>query len=112
VALLQLEHPDEIWEHVGGSGDGGVDGVGAKADDPSRVVGLLQCKFVHPSGRLSIAEGDALPGTRQILASLLHPEQLDIAQNIEFWSRQTIAALVIKHAHFLPLATTLRVGAP
>ena len=23
VALLQLEHPDEIWEHVGGSGDGG-----------------------------------------------------------------------------------------
>ncbi len=112
VALLQLEHPDEIWEHVGGSGDGGVDGVGAKAEDPGCVTGLLQCKFVHWGGRLSIAERDALPGTRQILASLLHPEQVDTAPDIEFWSRQTIAALVIKHSHSLPLATTLRVGEP
>ncbi len=43
VALLQLEHPDEIWAHVGGSGDGGVDGVGA--DQFGNVTSLLQCKW-------------------------------------------------------------------
>ena len=30
VALLQLEQPDRVWRHVGGSGDGGVDGMGVR----------------------------------------------------------------------------------
>jgi hypothetical protein len=43
TALLQLENPKHIWMHVGGSGDGGVDGIGA--DESGTVVGLLQSKW-------------------------------------------------------------------
>lgn len=110
VALLQLEHPDEIWEHVGGSGDGGIDGVGADARDPARTVGLLQCKWEFWGGPLEIAAQEAEPGMRQVLASLLHPELGCQPTKAEFWSRRHIAQLVIKHAGSLPLAISLRVA--
>lgn len=51
VALLQLERPEEVWRHVGGSGDGGVDGLGANRT--GNVVGLLQCKWRHDGGELA-----------------------------------------------------------
>lgn len=112
VALLQLEHPKEIWEHVGGSGDGGLDGVGADADNPACVVGFLQCKWAYGGGELSIADVAAPSNARQVLACLLHPEKLNTLPGVELWSRQTIASLVLKHAQALPLAMSLRIGRP
>jgi hypothetical protein len=106
VALLQLEHPDEVWEHVGGSGDGGVDGVAALATDPSRMVGVLQCKWAYWGGPIAIAKPRSGANPRQILASLLHPDNLAPVDGVELWTRQRVAALVLKHAATLPIATT------
>lgn len=110
VALLQLEHPDEIWEHVGGSGDGGLDGVAALATDPSRMVGVLQCKWAYWGGPIAIAEPQSDAHPRQILASLLHPDDVAPVDGVELWTRQRIAELVLKHAASLPIARTMRVG--
>jgi hypothetical protein len=108
VALLQLEHPDEIWLHVGGSGDGGVDGVGADAN--GRTVAILQCKWGYwgePVFQEAMSNG--VPA-RRILASLLHgtPRPPD---EIEFLGLDQVAGLVLKHAGRLPIAVTLRVAA-
>ena len=72
VALLQLEHPDETWAHVGGSGDGGVDGIGADAN--GNVVGLLQCKWRYDGEPLSFATpwSNDSKAQRRIVASLIH----------------------------------------
>ena len=110
VALLQLEHPDEVWEHVGGSGDGGLDGVAASAADPSRMVGVLQCKWAYWGGPIAIAEPQSYANPRQILASLLHPDNIAPVDGVEFWTRQRVAELVLKHAEILPVAKTMRVG--
>jgi len=53
VALLQLEYPDQVWAHVGGSGDGGVNGIGADAH--GTVTSLLQCKSSYWGGELDFA---------------------------------------------------------
>jgi hypothetical protein len=39
--LLQLEYPEMQWWHIGGSGDGGVDGIEMK---DGNVVAGVQCK--------------------------------------------------------------------
>lgn len=109
VDLLQLEYPEEIWEHVGGSGDGGLDGVGMPSDNPEQI-GLLQCKWAYWGEDIQIKNRTDLIVTRKILASLLHNEEIHIEQGIEFWSRQKIANLIIKHAQSLPLAISLRIG--
>ncbi|MGI4795557.1 MAG: restriction endonuclease [Janthinobacterium lividum] len=110
VALLQLEHPNEIWEHVGGSGDGGLDGVASLAADPSRVVGVLQCKWAYWDKPIVIAEPQSDAHPRQILATLLHPDVVTPIDGMELWTRQIIAELVIKHAAILPIVMTMRVG--
>ncbi len=44
VSLLQLEYPKEMWWHIGGSGDGGSDGLGYTASWVH--TGQLQCKWL------------------------------------------------------------------
>ena len=107
VALLQLEHPEQVWMHVGGSGDGGVDGVGADAN--GSTVGILQCKWAYQGGDVFAERSTAHSITRQILAALLHPEGVQVQDGVEFWPLTYIASLVIKHANRLPLATSLRI---
>jgi hypothetical protein len=104
VALLQLECPEDVWMHVGGSGDGGVDGIGA--DQCGTAVGILQTKWAYWGGNLFTD----VTGTRRILAALLHPRNVQVQNGVEFWSRSHIASLVIKHAARLPLAVSLRIG--
>ncbi len=109
VALLQLEHPDENWAHVGGSGDGGVDGIGADANGV--VVGLLQCKWRYYGEELSFATpwSSGSNGQRRILASLLHGNDVHAPDGPTFWSRVHIADLVRKHSARLPLAISMRI---
>jgi hypothetical protein len=111
VALIQLEHVEESWTHVGGSGDGGVDGVGANQD--GGVIGLLQCKWQYWGG-------DPFPATsvwtvsprpfRKYLATLRHPDGVLPPADLIFLNRPKIAALVTKHYSKLPQAISLRIG--
>ena len=101
VALLQLEQPDRVWRHTGGSGDGGVDGIGLNAD--GEICGLLQCKWNGGS--------PDVPGHWQkeyYFASLLK-EPRSKKGSVHLWGRRKIAALVKKHAPQLPWALALRV---
>lgn len=110
VSLLQLEHPDQVWAHVGGSGDGGVDGIGAGAD--GKVVGLLQCKWAYYGEDVAPAD-KALHGTvRQVLAALVHPGDMLPIEGVDLWQRDHVASLVIKHSARLPIALSLRIGQP
>lgn len=113
VALLQLEHPDEAWTHIGGSGDGGVDGIGA--DSHGNVTGLLQCKWSYGGEPVEFAEPWGISEKdigKRILASLLHGANTSAPTNVTFWSRSYIAELVLKHANHLPAALSMRIGKP
>lgn len=105
VALLQLENPSQTWIHVGGSGDGGVDGIGVAND--GRLIGRLQCKWAYAGG-YEPTGGDPVP--KQVLASLIHKPDVIPPVGYEFWSRRHIAELVVKHAAHLPIAMSMRVG--
>lgn len=107
VALLQLEYPQETWMHVGGSGDGGIDGMGVGPD--GTTVGLLQCKWACHSADIEIAAPTVQGFARQFLASLIHPADVTPPKGTHFWSRTDVARLIIKHAERLPIAISLRV---
>jgi len=105
VALLQLEHSEQTWLQVGGSGDGGVDGIGYNPD--GRVSGLLQCKWQYDGTPVEAEQSSESP---LHLAYLVEPKTARAeADNITFYDRKRIAALVIKHADKLPMAITLKV---
>lgn len=108
VSLMQLENPSQTWLHVGGSGDGGVDGMGTLQD--GSLAALLQCKFRLGSSKeiFSSAVVDTAP--ERIVASLLHPAAPKIPLGIRFIGRDEVAALVLKHSARLPEALTLHIG--
>ncbi len=110
VSLLQLEHANETWVQVGGSGDGGVDGVGANQE--GNVAGLLQCKWQYWGGEPfsdTVWSIDSIP-YRTYLASLLYPKGVLRPTNSIFLDRSEIARLVVKHHKRLPQAIGMRVG--
>jgi hypothetical protein len=110
VSLLQLEHPDEVWTQVGGSGDGGVDGVGASQD--GHVTGLLKSKWQYwgedpfPSNP---AWRTGSQPFRKYLAALRYPDRAAPPHCI-FLNRPRIAELVAKHYLKLPQALSMRIG--
>ncbi|MDZ5454431.1 restriction endonuclease [Labrys sedimenti] len=110
VSLLQLEHPSEVWTQVGGSGDGGVDGIGA--DDKGDVVGLLQCKWAFRGGNLDWPEVWGDKNQRRYVASLIHGQDVAKPQSSELLGEEEIVNLVLKHRERLPLALSLRIGEP
>ncbi len=101
VALLQLEQPDRIWRHVGGSGDGGVDGMGLEAGN---LCAILQCKWNGGSPEIP----QHWRG-KYYFASLLEQPQPGTGPAI-IWNRRKIAELVKKHAQRLPWALSMRIG--
>jgi hypothetical protein len=107
VALLQLEHPDQTWWHIGGSGDGGSDGLGYTNEWV--LTGQVQCKWLFNGSRCSEVFGDRRDHTKRLLVSLIHGRVEQDVQDAEFWGRDEIASLVRKHARFLPMARSLRI---
>jgi Restriction endonuclease len=110
VSLLQLEHPSEMWTQVGGSGDGGVDGVGASQD--GHVTGLLQCKWQYWGENPFPADPGWRVGSQpfqKYLASLRYPNGA-VPPNCIFLNRPRIAELVAKHHSKLPQALSMRIG--
>jgi hypothetical protein len=107
VAILQLERPDEIWWHIGGSGDGGSDGLGYTSEWAQ--TGMLQCKWLFNGSSCSEVFGHQTDGKKRVLVSLIHGNVQQDVRNAEFWGRDELAFLVRKHAKFLPMARSLRV---
>jgi hypothetical protein len=107
VALLQLERPDEIWAHVGGSGDGGVDGVGTNR--LGQVVGLLQCKWRYYGERLPFEGAAENASINRYVASLIHPVDLKGGGGATLLDRAKIAKLLLKHSDRLPWATAMQI---
>lgn len=110
VSLLQLEHRDEIWTHVGGSGDGGLDGIGANAS--GEVVGLLQCKWSYDGEQIFMNPSVTAGSKRPVLylASAFHSDCQSGPDGFEFLSKSCIAQMLVRHASNLPQAIALRVG--
>ena len=102
VALLQLEQPDRVWRHVGGSGDGGVDGMGSSAD--GEPCALVQCKWNggHPEVPKDWKKD-------YYFATLLEGS-CQGNDSIHLWDRRKIAKLVKKHTRLLPWALAMRIG--
>jgi hypothetical protein len=110
VSLLQLEHPGEVWTQVGGSGDGGVDGVGASQD--GHVTGLLQSKWQYWGEDPFPADPAWRTGSqpfRKYLAALRYPD-VAVPQHCIFLNRPRIAELVAKHYLKLPQTLSMRIG--
>ena len=109
VSLLQLKHPDELWRHTGGLGDGGIDGV--ETNREGGTVGLLQVKFSAdwaPEFRSS-------PGTghiRRYVAVLLPESPPWPDDGAVHLTLDWIARKVQEDWKRIPLALTVRVGRP
>lgn len=101
--LLQCEYPALRWQHVGGSGDGGADGLAVSTD--GSIVAALQCKWKMGEDPWSIGESlrDQIAGkwgkkVAVYVAALYHPEPVEkSAANITFLGLSDIAGLLLKH---------------
>ena len=115
--LLQLEEPDFRWWHVGGSGDGGTDGLAA--DNTGQIVAALQCKWKlnsdpYQMGKKLLNQLTTQWGVtpRVYVASLYHkayPEP-EGEGNVTFLTRPCIAELLLKHKRKCSLAKTLGIA--
>lgn len=106
VELLQLEYPDEMWMQVGGSGDGGVDGLGS--DALGKTIATLQCKLRFAGSPTDYeTEIDARRKLRRHFATLDDGEKPAASKQIA-WFGPDIAWLVKKHANSLPIARSMR----
>ena len=109
VSLLQLEHPDEMWHHTGGSGDGGIDGFGS--NEVGAVVGLMQAKFrAYRAPNLGNIDDDNGAGIRRYAAVLIPETPREPTDGTRLLNLNWIASAVHRHWRRLPLAITMRVG--
>ena len=114
VDLLQLESCDgERWHHVGGSGDGGVDGLAVSPD--GHVVAALQCKWHYGHDPVKLAD-DVLgkvcrqwPDAKVVVAVLIssRTEPPNMNTGAIYLGLQDVAKLVDKHRDSLPIARAL-----
>lgn len=106
VDLLQLEFPAEHWLHVGGSGDGGVDGIGF--GQSGEVLGSVQCKWALP-GKPIAKPPLAGPGIRHYITSLSAQRWQHAPVYATMLYGTDIARMLIKHSEEVPVARTLGV---
>ena len=107
VSLLQLKNPTEIWQHTGGPGDGGIDGIGS--DEKGNTVGLVQAKFFASQA----PEFGKIGRDIRCYAAVLLPE-CPKPPNDEtcLLNLDWIAHAVQRHWQCLPQALAMRVGEP
>ena len=108
VSLLQLEHPDEIWHQTGGSGDGGIDGIGYSEEGD--VVGLMQAKLYAKSAPELPNPARFDPRIKCYTAVLVLQGPRRTTHGTEFLDLEWVSKKVCRHRHDLPQALALRVG--
>lgn len=103
IALMQLDRPSGHWFHVGGSGDGGIDGM--ETDDQGKTKTLIQCKWKW-NGEDFIACNK--PDINKILACLMprEPNVRSDDSDRKIGGKE-IAKLVGDHAASLPFAKSI-----
>lgn len=111
--LMQLEQPKHRWWHVGGSGDGGADGLAVDAE--GNVTAVLQCKWESTENPYSL--GQSLKEQMRhkwkvaphvYIAMLLHPETAqEEVDGMTFLNLRNIAELLVRHSAKCPAALTL-----
>jgi hypothetical protein len=114
VELLQLEAgPGIRWWHVGGSGDGGSDGL---ATDSTGVIAALQCKWMHNGDPVELGEallkqmaGNA-KGSKAIVAVLFGPSPVRTVPGVEVLTRADVARLLVTHRTRCGSAVSLGIG--
>ena len=104
VNLLQLEHPNEQWLHVGGSGDGGADGLAFKN---GWTTSVLQCKWKHIGDFKELASCLKQVGLKVFVAALIYDQYPNGDSVLD---RSWFVEKVIKHHRRLPEAIGLGIG--
>ena len=108
VALLQLNHPEEMWHCTGGPGDGGIDGYGS--NENGDVVGLMQAKYYANKAPELADVGGSVRSIRRYAAVFLPENPTRPSDGTCLLNLDWIASEVRRHWRRLPLAVTLRVG--
>ena len=107
VSILQKEHREEVWQHTGGPGDGGIDGIGS--NEAGKTVGLLQVKlFADPAPAFPDRPTDDV--IRRYVAVLLPENPTPPADGSKLLDLDWIACAVKRHWRGLPQALSMRVG--
>ena len=107
VALLQLEHPYEIWNHSGGPGDGGIDGFASNG--AGEVVAVMQAKY-YAAKAPELGDLNAERPLRRYTAVLLPENPAVPTDGSCLLNLAWIADAVLRHRRRLPLAKTMRIG--
>lgn len=111
--LLQREQEGNRWFHVGGTGDGGADGMAL--DTRGNLVGILQCKWKYSADLRTLADevlnhlGQDVNKTVAIYVANLY-DTVRVAhadERIRFLDRREISRLLLRHADRCALAATL-----
>ena len=111
ISLLQCEAEEgESWYLVGGSGDGGVDGIAV--NDHGKMIKALQCKLFNSKSTKQLAnemKSKVANNSECIVAVLAgNNESIDI-EGVEVMGIDKIVDLIGKHQNQLPIAQTLNI---
>lgn len=107
VALLQLDYPREIWQHTGGSGDGGIDGLGS--NEAGEVVAVMQAKY-HATTAPRLGNVNPDRPLRRYAAVFLPENRKERTDETCLLDLDWITRAVCRHWQRLPFAITRRIG--
>ena len=101
IALLQCEHKKLRWLHVGGSGDGGVDGIGF--DDNGKTKFLVQCKWQWDGQDVGLKSKKDC----KVIVAYLQGDKCKNTDTHIYMNGHEIATLIEEHRRILPQAKTM-----
>lgn len=112
VSLLQCEAngEDENWYLVGGSGDGGVDGIAVNSS--GEMIKALQCKLyssISVEKLVQEIKGNVQDGSECIVAILGGNNKTTEIDGVKVYGIDKIVELIKKHQDSLPIAQTLNI---
>jgi hypothetical protein len=114
VDLLQLEASDSsgdvFWHHVGGTGDGGVDGI--SVDNTGKLLAVLQCKWHWGGMPIDLVNSlrQQVGNAVKIIVAVLHGNHNSkdkMPDNARLIGRQELCDLVKRYNSRLPFAASI-----
>lgn len=117
--LLQLENPTELWFPIGGTGDGGLDGIGSSGKE---IASILQCKLTNNKDLNSVADdlikkaGNIKKGQRKhpkiylAILNRLPNEKKELDKGtVKILGPSDIAHMLIKHSNRCAFSQMLKI---